>query len=178
VTGGVGFDIHTLLYAAVAVIVGVQSVQFWIFAKIYGMREGLVPPDPWFSSLNARVARLEYGADRRRRPAARGPGARHLCGRNLGRRGIRRLEPGADDAPPHPLGPGDRPFQTPTALFVGVLDIRASLDPNPDRRAAEFSLADIAGKSSRRPVRSRRQYQRVTDLPQVKSDRSVTSPSI
>jgi hypothetical protein len=25
------------------------------------MREGLVPPDPWFSSLIARVARLEYG---------------------------------------------------------------------------------------------------------------------
>ena len=42
--GGIGFDIHTLLYAAVAVIVGVQSIQFWIFGKIYGMREGIVPP--------------------------------------------------------------------------------------------------------------------------------------
>jgi hypothetical protein len=59
--GEVGFDIHTLLYAAVAVIIGVQSVQFWVFAKIYGMREGLVPPDPWFSSLIGAVARLEYG---------------------------------------------------------------------------------------------------------------------
>ena len=38
---------------AAAIIIGVQSVQFWIFAKIYGMREGLVPPDPWFSSLIA-----------------------------------------------------------------------------------------------------------------------------
>jgi glycosyltransferase involved in cell wall biosynthesis len=61
VIGGVGFDIHTLLYAAVAVIVGAQSVQFWIFIKIYGMREGIVPPDPWFSSVIATVARLEYG---------------------------------------------------------------------------------------------------------------------
>jgi hypothetical protein len=58
--GRIGFDIHTLLYAAVAVIIGVQSIQFWIFAKIYGMREGIVPPDPWFSSLTATMVRLEY----------------------------------------------------------------------------------------------------------------------
>ena len=42
-------------------IIGVQSVQFWIFAKIYGMREGIVPPDPWFSSLIAKVVRIEHG---------------------------------------------------------------------------------------------------------------------
>jgi glycosyltransferase involved in cell wall biosynthesis len=59
--GRISFDVHTLLYAAVAIIIGVQSVQFWIFAKIHGMREGIVPPDPWFSSLIAAVARLEYG---------------------------------------------------------------------------------------------------------------------
>jgi hypothetical protein len=59
--GGVGFDIHTLLYAAVAVIIGVQSIQFWVFAKIYGMREGLVPPDPWFSAIISAVARIENG---------------------------------------------------------------------------------------------------------------------
>ena len=59
--GRIGFDIHTLLYAAVAVIIGVQSIQFWIFGKIYGMREGIVPPDPWFSSFTTAVVRLEYG---------------------------------------------------------------------------------------------------------------------
>ena len=59
--GRIGFDIHTLLYAVVVVISGVQSIQFWIFAKIYGMREGIVPPDPWFSSLIVKVVRLEYG---------------------------------------------------------------------------------------------------------------------
>jgi hypothetical protein len=58
---GINFDIHTLLYASVAVIIAIQSIQFWIFANIYGMREGLVPPDPWFSSLITSVARLEYG---------------------------------------------------------------------------------------------------------------------
>ena len=49
------------LDTAVAIIIGVQSIQFWIFAKIYGMREGIVPPDPWFSSLITAVVRLEYG---------------------------------------------------------------------------------------------------------------------
>lgn len=57
---GVTFDIHTLMYAAVAVVIGFQSVLFWVFAKIYGMREGIVPWDPWFRSL-LRVANLENG---------------------------------------------------------------------------------------------------------------------
>ena len=50
VVGGVALDIHTLLYASLAVVIGFQSILFWIFAKIYGMREGIVPPDPWFNS--------------------------------------------------------------------------------------------------------------------------------
>ncbi len=58
--GGVGFDIHTLLYASVLMIVGVQSMLFWVFAKIHGMREGIVPPDPAFTSFVAR-AHLERG---------------------------------------------------------------------------------------------------------------------
>ena len=50
---GVTFDIHTLLYASLLLVVGAQSMLFWIFAKIYGMREGIVPPDPGFESLIA-----------------------------------------------------------------------------------------------------------------------------
>jgi hypothetical protein len=57
---GVTLDIHTLFYAALAVVVGVHSMIFWVFAKIYGMREGIVPPDPWFSSI-MRVITLEIG---------------------------------------------------------------------------------------------------------------------
>jgi glycosyltransferase involved in cell wall biosynthesis len=48
--GRVTFDIHTLFYASIAVVIGFQSILFWIFAKIYGAREGIVPPDPWFRS--------------------------------------------------------------------------------------------------------------------------------
>ena len=44
-------DIHTLLYASLAVTLGFQSVMFWIFVKVYGMREGIVPYDPSFHAL-------------------------------------------------------------------------------------------------------------------------------
>jgi len=53
IVGGVGFDIHTLLYASLLMIIGVQSMLFWVFAKIHGMREGIVPPDPAFTSFIA-----------------------------------------------------------------------------------------------------------------------------
>lgn len=58
--GSVTFDIHTLLYASAAMTVGFQSMQFWMFAKIYGMREGIVPLDPEFRSLVS-VVTLERG---------------------------------------------------------------------------------------------------------------------
>ena len=57
---GVVFDIHSLLYASVAVVIGFQSMQFWFFAKLYGMREGIVPPDPRFRD-NFGVVTLENG---------------------------------------------------------------------------------------------------------------------
>ena len=60
VVGGIGFDVHSLLYASLAVVVGFQSMTFWIFAKVYGMRERIVPPDLWFQSLIS-VVTLEAG---------------------------------------------------------------------------------------------------------------------
>jgi glycosyltransferase involved in cell wall biosynthesis len=45
---GVTFDIHTLFYASLAVVVGFHSALFYVFARLYGMREGLAPPDPRF----------------------------------------------------------------------------------------------------------------------------------
>jgi glycosyltransferase involved in cell wall biosynthesis len=43
---GVGFDVHTLLYAAGAIIIGFQSVVFAFFTKIFAISEGLLPEDP------------------------------------------------------------------------------------------------------------------------------------
>jgi glycosyltransferase involved in cell wall biosynthesis len=58
--GRVSLDVHTLLYASLAVIIGAQSVQFWAFAKVYRVREGLVPRDSKFDSLTA-LATLRAG---------------------------------------------------------------------------------------------------------------------
>jgi glycosyltransferase involved in cell wall biosynthesis len=60
VVGGVTFDIHTLFYSALAVVVGVHSMVFWVFAKVYGIREGFVPPDPRFHKL-LHLMTLELG---------------------------------------------------------------------------------------------------------------------
>jgi glycosyltransferase involved in cell wall biosynthesis len=51
VIGGVSLDVHTLLYASLAVTIGFQLSQFWSFAKIYRMREGITGWDAKFDSL-------------------------------------------------------------------------------------------------------------------------------
>ena len=60
VVAGVTLDIHTLFYASLAVVVGFHSMLFWVFAKLYGMREGMTPPDPRFLSM-LRTVTLEVG---------------------------------------------------------------------------------------------------------------------
>ncbi len=60
VVAGVTLDIHTLFYASLAVVVGFHSMLFWVFAKLYGMREGMTPPDPRFLSM-LRTMTLEVG---------------------------------------------------------------------------------------------------------------------
>ena len=58
--GGVTLGIHTLFYSSLAVLVGTQFVLFWIFAKIFGMREGFLPPDPRFHAVMG-IVTLELG---------------------------------------------------------------------------------------------------------------------
>jgi glycosyltransferase involved in cell wall biosynthesis len=43
---GIGFDVHTLLYAFVSVLLGFQLIAFGTFAKVFAISEGLLPPDP------------------------------------------------------------------------------------------------------------------------------------
>jgi glycosyltransferase involved in cell wall biosynthesis len=48
---GIGFDVHTLLYAFMAILLGFQLVSFALFTKVFAVTEGLLPPDPrlnWF----------------------------------------------------------------------------------------------------------------------------------
>ena len=42
---GVTFGIDTLLYCCLAIVVGFQSMLFWLFANLFATREGLLPAD-------------------------------------------------------------------------------------------------------------------------------------
>lgn len=46
VIDGIGFDVHTLLYALVAVLLGFQLIAFAVFTKVFAISEGLLPEDP------------------------------------------------------------------------------------------------------------------------------------
>jgi len=58
--GGAIFDVHTLLYAALAIVIGFQAIAFAVFAKIFAISEGLLPEDPRLNRL-FRYITLEVG---------------------------------------------------------------------------------------------------------------------
>lgn len=58
--GGVAFDVHTLTYAAAAVLIGFQSIAFAVFSKVFAINEGLLPEDSRFTKL-FRTITLEVG---------------------------------------------------------------------------------------------------------------------
>jgi hypothetical protein len=58
--GGVTFDVHTLLFGAVAVLLGVQVVLFGVFAKFFAVYSGLLPRDERLERIGQRVT-LEVG---------------------------------------------------------------------------------------------------------------------
>ena len=58
--GSVTFDAHTLLYAAVAVLIGFQAVCFGLFARTFALTEGLLPEDALLTAF-FRTFTLEKG---------------------------------------------------------------------------------------------------------------------
>jgi glycosyltransferase involved in cell wall biosynthesis len=58
--GGVVFDVDTLLFAAMAILIGFQSVVFAMFTKVFAISEGLLPEDARLSRL-FRYVTLESG---------------------------------------------------------------------------------------------------------------------
>jgi glycosyltransferase involved in cell wall biosynthesis len=60
VIGGVGFDIHTMLYAAGATVLGVQLVLFSLVARTVGVLKKLLPMTPSLARF-LRVFTLERG---------------------------------------------------------------------------------------------------------------------
>jgi glycosyltransferase involved in cell wall biosynthesis len=59
--GGVVFDVHTMLYASLAVILGFQAVSFAAFSRTFAAAEGLLPGTGWHQRL-VRLVTLEVGA--------------------------------------------------------------------------------------------------------------------
>jgi hypothetical protein len=57
---GVSIDVHTLLVASLALLLGYQCAMFALFAKVFAVSERLVPPDPRLDRL-FRVINLERG---------------------------------------------------------------------------------------------------------------------
>ena len=58
--GRITLDVHTLLYAALAVIVGFQALVFAVFTKVFAISEGLLPNDPRLSKVMNYIT-LEVG---------------------------------------------------------------------------------------------------------------------
>jgi len=59
--GKIGFDVSTLLYFGLAVVVGLQAVYFFLTARWFGITEGLLPDDPRIRRLLERPGTLEVG---------------------------------------------------------------------------------------------------------------------
>ena len=57
---GVVFDVHTLLFASLAIVAGYQSILFAVFTKVFAISEGLLPADARMRRLFERVT-LEKG---------------------------------------------------------------------------------------------------------------------
>jgi glycosyltransferase involved in cell wall biosynthesis len=58
--GAVNFDIHTLLLAAFACLIGYQLIVFAVFTKVFAMEQGFHPPNPGYRAL-FRYVQLETG---------------------------------------------------------------------------------------------------------------------
>ena len=58
--GAFRLDVHTLIYAAAAVVLGYQAVIFALFTKTFAISEGLLPEDPRLTRLY-RYVTLETG---------------------------------------------------------------------------------------------------------------------
>ncbi|OLB81446.1 MAG: dolichol-P-glucose synthetase [Actinobacteria bacterium 13_2_20CM_2_66_6] len=58
--GPVTFDIHTLLLAGFACLIGYQLVVFAVFTKVFAMQQGFHPPNPGYRAM-FRYVQLETG---------------------------------------------------------------------------------------------------------------------
>lgn len=58
--GHVGFDVNTMLISSGSFICGFQCIMFWITARLFGIRERILPKDPFFEKFSSNF-HLETG---------------------------------------------------------------------------------------------------------------------
>ena len=58
--GGIALDVHTLVYAAGLILLGLQSALFAVFTKLFGINLRLLPADPLFERW-VQASSLERG---------------------------------------------------------------------------------------------------------------------
>jgi glycosyltransferase involved in cell wall biosynthesis len=58
--GGINFDIHTMLYASAAIILGFQMIAFALFAKVFAVNTKLLPEDSRIDFIKSKPV-LEIG---------------------------------------------------------------------------------------------------------------------
>jgi hypothetical protein len=59
--GGITLDVHSLLYASGAVVMGFQAMQFWVFARLYGAVTGILPEPRNLSRFGLEAALVVAG---------------------------------------------------------------------------------------------------------------------
>jgi glycosyltransferase involved in cell wall biosynthesis len=90
--GNVGFDIHTLLYAFAAIVLGFQFIAFATFTKVFAISEGLLPEDPRLNRA-FRYITLETGLVVGALLTLAGLGGSALAVSDWGRAGFGALDP-------------------------------------------------------------------------------------
>ena len=58
--GSISFDVHTLLYGAIVIIIGFQAVTFAFLTKVFAISEKFLPEDPKLNKI-FRYVTLETG---------------------------------------------------------------------------------------------------------------------
>jgi glycosyltransferase involved in cell wall biosynthesis len=60
--GGTTFDYHTMLFGAMMILIGFESMNFAVFSKMFATTEGLLPEDPrltrWYKYITLEVGLL------------------------------------------------------------------------------------------------------------------------
>jgi len=58
--GQITLNVHSLLYAATAVLLGVQSITFALFTQTFAVKQGILPPARWsdWASRNLKMEGL------------------------------------------------------------------------------------------------------------------------